>query len=216
MEAKTSEEIDHIVISRNPNQGVLLDPREEKLCQLIAERMVPLAGATKSRARKQAFLDAGYKSTNQRTILDRTEVIARIATLKMRRALRAEYTPSLVLEHTMEIIEMAKAEGQYGHALAGLKMLGAECYNMFMKEGPKPIVDQLAVKTKEELLSYIVGELRDLGLNAKMIEGSVAEVVDDDDHPQPKADNPAPQENTAKAGVDNRKVDSADQKDSQS
>lgn len=137
--------------------GVLFDPRHERFAQLIA------AGNTPYEAKKQIKMPSG-KAWTVKTLLANQEIQSRIQELLAGAAKRAQLTREGIIKEVQEEWTLARIAGQHAAALKAAEMLGGELHNMFRNKVEIGKVGEFDGKSEEELKSFILSAMKDLGL----------------------------------------------------
>jgi len=153
--------------------GVLRNLEDERFCQMVVAGKEPA----------EAYLETGGTSGNPPLAASRRMarklIRKRVEELLDVNARRAQLSRSQILQRVFDDWELSRKLGQMAAAATNAKLLGGEMFRMFLdrKEvgGPGDFDNQ----SPEQLLSYIKGELKELGMDAKTIENTLGVKLED-------------------------------------
>ncbi|HEY6018477.1 MAG TPA: hypothetical protein VIY48_00820 [Candidatus Paceibacterota bacterium] len=154
--------------------GVLRNINDERFCQLVVSGREP----------GQAYLDTGGTSKTPEYAADRRMrkpvIRKRIEELLDVGARKAMLSRSQILQRIFEDWETSRKLGQMAAAATNAKMMGSELHRMFVDRKEVGGPGDFDAKTPEELMEYIKGELKELGVDARDVTNALGIKIEDD------------------------------------
>lgn len=153
--------------------GVLRSIDDERFCQLVVAGREP----------GQAYQDTGGLSKHPAHAADRKMrkpvVRKRIEELLDVGARKAMLSRSQILQRIFDDWELSRKLGQMAAAATNAKLMGSELHRMFVDRKEVGGPGDFDAKTPEELMEYIKGELKELGVDARDVTNVLGIKLDD-------------------------------------
>ena len=154
--------------------GVLRNIDDERFCQLVVSGRDPADAYTDTGGQSKSPAYAADRRLRKPVIRKRIEELLDVG------ARKAMLSRSQILQRIYEDWELSRKLGQMAAAATNAKLMGSELHRMFVDRKEVGGPGDFDAKTPEELMEYIKGELRELGVDARDVTNALGIKIEDD------------------------------------